>query len=582
MTSFLHEAITSDFKLEVQTVQRLCLIVDTPRALTVYLLCKYAEWGQVIDLGIDASAYEDSSTFAGDYLVTEVLRKSPNIPLGIDRKGRALTAFFEAEQQCTSTNNRLAENPHPDWTWRLRKTIDRILGPLSTDVLGEILERSRFGPGASTGVRGVGSVPSDKFDKPLHMTKSLYPFFKSILGEQWWEHQKQTQDIIEGNKFTTVPKNAKTDRGICVEPTLNMFVQLGVGMHMRKALKRRTLVDLNTQLFNQHLAKRAYADGLATIDLAQASDSFSWGLVFHFFPPRWQELIFLLRSEYTKLPDGEYLELSKLSSMGNGFTFEIESLLFYSVVESIVPKDELAQCAVYGDDLIVPVKYAQSVIDALNFLGFRVNGDKSFLAGNFFESCGADYFQGSNVRPFYLRGRKDEIPYRLQIANSLRTYANRIEGGKFCALRYRDLWRWLLKKVPREWRKLRVPPTFGDCGVISSSCESTRLPRPLGGHEGRIVRYRLFKQTNVVLRSFGVLLSSYARLSGAHRDPWYLLPGPPDAHLNPWNLFPEVPDVPRVPFSCGRQPVRGLFGKAVTKQATVSKWPGGWVWAEYA
>jgi len=564
MSSFCEQAITSDLKLEVQTVQRLCTIVDSPRSLAVSLLIEDGQWEQLLNLKINASLYQDPRTFAGDYLVSEVLSKSPNLPLGIDRQGRALDAFYDAELSCWFSNNRFFEDPHPEWTWRFKKHVSTILGPLGSKEVSSIASRSHFGPGASTGVRGVGSVASDKFDKPLHMTRSLYPFFRSILGERWWEHQSQTQVIVEGNKFTTVPKNAKTDRGICVEPTLNMYVQLGLGSFIRSRLARFGL-NLNSQARNQELAGRAHISGLATIDLAQASDSVSWGLIFHFFPSLWQELLFLLRSEHTTLPDGEVMELGKLSSMGNGFTFELESLIFFSIVKTIVPKDQLDDCAVYGDDIIVPREYAEELIEALNFLGFRVNGQKSFLAGNFFESCGADFFLGHNVRPFYLRGRNGDIPYALQIANSLRSYAHRQGGEEFCDSQYQNLWKWLIRKVPSAWKRLRVPPTFGDCGVVSSYREKLPNGHPKGGIEGDLVRYRILKSKSITLRSSGVLLTSLARVSGLVRLSWEKIPGPP----NP----------PRVAFSKGRQSVRGLFGRPVTKQAVVFDWPDGWDWA---
>lgn len=565
MTHSLENVIDSDLKFESQTAQRLCELIDTPRSLMIYLLIEAGEWGQIAEATIDPSVYEDPGNFADDYLVTEILRKSPNLPLGIDRRGRALDAFLNAELKCWFTNHRFFEEAKPSWACRFEKVISDILGPLSGEALKSIESRFRFGPGASTGVRGVGSVPSDKFDKPLHITANLYYFFKSILGPIWWEHQGGRNEVVEGNKFTTVPKTAKTDRGICVEPTLNMFCQLGVGSYIRSRLKRFG-IDLNTQLRNQELAQRAYADRLATIDLAQASDSLSWGLVLHFFPEPWQELLFLLRSERTRLPDGDYVELGKLSSMGNGFTFELESLVFFAVVKTMVPKRLLESCSVYGDDIIVPSAYADDVIEALNYLGFRVNGSKSFLAGNFFESCGADFFRGFNVRPFYLKGRgKDQIPYALQVANALRLYSHRRGGEEFCDSRFKPLWLSLVRRVPKRWRSCRVPSIFGDCGLIVARSECLQLEPPQGGHQGTLVRYVQLAPKHILLRSPGVYLAKLARL--------------PDGFVQNWVDKPGPPKPPDPPFTKGRQPVRGLFGKVRTKYATVFRWHSGWDWA---
>jgi hypothetical protein len=252
--------------------------------------------------------------------------------------------------------------------------------------------------------------------------------------------------------------------------------------------------------------------------------------------------------------------------MGNGFTFELESLLFYSVVRTIVPRDRLSDCGVYGDDIIVPQEYAVEVIKALNFLGFRVNGSKSFLAGSFFESCGADFFEGQNVRPFHLAGHEGDIPYALQIANQLRQWSHRQGGEEFCDSTFLPVWKWLIKQTHKDWRHLRVPPSFGDSGLISSWSEVAHLPRPKGGIEGKLVRYRILKLRTCVVRSYGVLLSDLARLQhGQLTRPWYSKPGP--------RLAP-----PRCPFSKGRQSLRGIFGKPVTKMAVVSNWPYGWEW----
>lgn len=563
MTFSLEKTINSDLKLECQTVQQLCCLVDTPRSLMVWLLIEHCQWEQISNLSLDPSGYEDHRKFADDYLVTEILRKSPNLPLGIDRRARALDAFLNAELGCWFSNIRFSDEPKPDWVGSFERELSLILGPLDGRALRNIEERCHFGPGASTGVRGVGSVASDKFDKPLHMTADLYPFFKSILGQTWWEHQKGPKEIVEGNRFTTVPKNAKTDRGICVEPTLNMYVQLGVGSYIRSRLKRFQ-VDLTDQSRNQKLAQQAYEASLATIDLAMASDSLSWGLIVHFFPEPWQKLLLLLRSPTTKLPDGDSLELGKLSSMGNGFTFELESLVFYALVRTLCPRKQLENCSVYGDDIIVPQNIAEKLIEALNYLGFRVNGDKSFLAGSFYESCGADFFHGFNVRPFYLKGSENDIPYRLQIANALRAYARRRGYEEYCDSRFRPLWTSLIRKVPKAWRSCRVPPTFGDCGIIVSESELVSRRSPEGGHQGLLVRYHVLRPKKVTLRSLGVLLQALARTDGRSGRNWVDIPGPP----NP----------PDTPFTKGRQTVRGLFGKPVTKTATVFWWQCGWDW----
>jgi len=52
---------------------------------------------------------------------------------------------------------------------------------------------------------------------------------------------------------------------------------------------------------------------------------------------------------------------------------------------------------VFGDDLIVPKDCAGSVVDALHAFGLKVNPAKTFLTGNFRESCGVDAYAGHDV-----------------------------------------------------------------------------------------------------------------------------------------------------------------------------------------
>jgi len=60
-------------------------------------------------------------------------------------------------------------------------------------------------------------------------------------------------------------------------------------------------------------------------------------------------------------------------------------------------KHHLGKVRVYGDDIIVPVECAESVIDSLESFGIKVNRNKSFWNGKFRESCGKEYYGGHDV-----------------------------------------------------------------------------------------------------------------------------------------------------------------------------------------
>lgn len=282
MLSTLVDSSTSDFRLEVDVVKSLCEMIDSPRSLAVYLLLSSGEYTQYLDLRMDASYYDNPSNFADDHLVTQILTKSPLLPISIDRKEAAHSSFWNSELCCYFTNVRIREETF-EYEHILRKRIAAVLGPLDHRALKSIENSMKHGPGATASLRSRGLVPSDKFEKPLSMTVELYPYYKSLIGPLWHNYQKGPLEVIEGNRFTTVPKSAKTDRGIAAEPTLNMYVQLGIGRYMRKRLRKFGL-DLKYQSRNSELARLAYSKGLATIDLSQASDSLSSELVLSYFP----------------------------------------------------------------------------------------------------------------------------------------------------------------------------------------------------------------------------------------------------------------------------------------------------------
>jgi len=199
-----------------------------------------------------------------------------------------------------------------------------------------------------------------------------------------------------------VPKTALVDRTIAIEPLLNGYVQKGIDEYLRLLLKRVGL-DLEHQEPNQELALLGslpnQVDPFVTIDLSSASDSISLEVVRYLLPPAWFDLLNRTRSPGYTFDGANYLRYEKFTSMGNGFCFPLETLIFASVCAVLSkPKDFI----VYGDDIIVRQSVAHEVLKTLWGLGFRHNTDKTFLSGEFRESCGADYYAGQNVRPLNL------------------------------------------------------------------------------------------------------------------------------------------------------------------------------------
>ena len=95
------------------------------------------------------------------------------------------------------------------------------------------------------------------------------------------------------------------------------------------------------------------------------------------FPYGVTELLIKTRSTYVDI-DGELIEPYKLSSMGNGFTFEVMSAMLYSIAYAL---DSSAR--VFGDDVIISNACAPTFIAVTKIIGFQPNMKKTFINSPF-------------------------------------------------------------------------------------------------------------------------------------------------------------------------------------------------------
>lgn len=543
-------------KLELSVVRKLTESIDTPRALTVYLLIKYEEWDQLVALDIDPDHYDNHQSFSDDYLVTSILQKSERLPTTHSRYEVAIGKFRASEARCAETNRRLGEfceSPHSAGAEMLsvisnsQRIIQSILGakPGSRD-LAFAESNMRFGPGATTSLSGVVSQGKKYSHRTLDVTPRLLPFRAFCFPDLWKESAVEVRTRAS-SKLVTVPKNAKTDRVICIEPDLNIFVQLGIGALLREKLLRSGL-DLRTQETNRTLAQQAYELDLATVDLASASDTISREAVWLLLPFPWASLLHLARVDKTLLGEEEIV-LEKWSSMGNGYTFELETLIFWAVTRSVCEVLGIdGPITVYGDDIICPSGALELLRKALDFLGFSVNTDKTFGKGSFRESCGADFFKGHSVRPIFFRSQHHDFASVCYLyANNLRRWSCRRNGGSSCDIRLLPAWLACYSAVEPRHRH-SIPDGVGDVGFIADfdrACPT--VPRELRsrGWAGYQYHYRYCKPVEKVISPFGGYLASLraptdfrkgveglrGRFSSATTENGYTLVWP---NLGPW------------------------------------------------
>jgi hypothetical protein len=299
--------------------------------------------------------------------------------------------------------------------------------------------------------------------------------------------------VVPGNRVTFVPKNAKTDRAIAVEPTVNIWFQLGIGRVIREKMRRHGWNLRDGQETNQALARLgSLDDSLSTIDLERASDTISARLVEYLLPSDWFAALNSVRSQFGEFPGQGFAPYQKFSSMGNGFTFELESLIFWALSSSVAQHNGYNPfwCTSYGDDIVCPSGVYEELVRYLSLCGFTVNLEKSFARGPFRESCGKDYLRGSLVRPAYLKEVPDNPLSWIKIANNLKRLAHVWADHQGLDRRLKPAYDFAVSMIPRQIRRLSVSDGYGDIALIRDIDEA----RPAfagGGWEGWL--------TNVIL-----------------------------------------------------------------------------------
>jgi len=409
----------------------------------------------------------------------------------------AIKKFVGAEVQCLETNARFRERelgslfgPRAE---RILSNASRKIAHVLADVPSLEAMDFSFGPGASYGVRGETSV-FNKVTSALECTYAFAHRLQEFLEEfPGWFPEGTTQDVclVPGSELTFVPKNAKTDRPICIEPLLNGLMQKGIGTYLRKRLKSFG-INLDDQGVNQRLAAKALDDELSTVDFSSASDTIAYLLVQDLLPQPWFEFLDIARCPRYSFED-TWRNFHKFSSMGNAYTFELETLIFYAIAcgcceELGISYSTGVNLSVYGDDVIIPRGAYDLFSEVTKICGFSVNDDKSFRDGLFFESCGCDFFDRVPVRPFLIEKRLNKLLPAFYAANTLRRIQGRIPAhpGRIAVLRrLDDVHNWCVDRIPSRLRAYG-PEGMGDGHLI---CE---LDHALTRSDGRVYRDRVF------------------------------------------------------------------------------------------
>jgi hypothetical protein len=385
------------------------------------------------------------------------LFKKLEVPCSDARISAAFDGYIECEQSIQDSEKTLELERKFDFMRISDLVFRRLFHSINSDV-EEGLITPKHGPGATADRLKANA----KYDNRL-WTERLEEVFQAIdflytspshylsaldldrdrpcdLGPVWLEPGEEIPVRV-----ITVPKTLKTPRIIAIEPTHMQYVQQGLMEKFVEGIERddilSSFIGFTDQTVNRHLACEGSINGdLATLDLSEASDRVS-NLHVNLLlgrNPFLAEGVQACRSLKADVPGHGIISLSKFASMGSALTFPMEAMVFLTIIflgierelntplTSKIIKDLRGQVRVYGDDIIVPVRFVHPVIRELEAFGLRVNGNKSFWTGKFRESCGGDFYDGFDVNTVKARhsfptnrGHVQEIVSTVSLRNQL-------------------------------------------------------------------------------------------------------------------------------------------------------------------
>lgn len=509
--------LSENEKVVAQTFWR---AIGTPFSNELLGALERGDWDYIAEAAVDPRAYTSAKEYFLDAASASLLRKYKGLPSNHDRVAKAIENWKKGESSCYSTNERLVPflegRTHPAYRGDVGLVIHQIREKIRC-VLGRAPSLDdlwpRHGPGATYSDPSRRATIADKMSNRPSMTRAACWFLLHWVGTAWGRAAASNSAYpveVKGNRFTTAPKDATKDRPIAMEPSINVFYQLAIGREVRHRLKRHGIDLDNGQDTHRQIACEASKTGsYATLDLKNASDTVAYNLVRLLLPHDWFSLFDELRSPFTwfRAPDMDrlvgrscqkagWVKLEKFSSMGNGFTFELETLLFWAItkvaVESAGPSQRVL---VYGDDIICPTGSVQAVISALQFFGFQLNMEKSFWEGKFRESCGGDFWDGAPVRGAYLKEPLDEPHQLIAAANQVRRVAKDLFGGLGPLA---TTWFAIQDQLPTRVRRCRGPQSLGDVVIHDDEVNWSWT----SSHRDRITCWRPVSYRKVPLNLF--------------------------------------------------------------------------------
>ena len=340
------------------------------------------------------------------------------LPCSPARERDAMRGYVECDREVKETDQRLTEEDYTSFVRIARLLFRDVFSALDREIYEEN-PVPRHGPGA-TADKLIGN---NKFllSTWTDRLQEVFSFENYLLPNARFAHEDSVTFLEPGAerpvRVISVPKTQKSPRIIAIEPSYVQYAQQAILEALIPMLEGDSILKhflgFTDQEPNQLMAKCGSEDGrTATLDLSEASDRVSNQLVRRLVSdhPNLLKGLEATRSRRADVPGIGVIRLAKYASMGSALCFPVEAMVFLTLVFLGIEKESntrftnrsdfrrwIGRVRVYGDDLIVPINSVESVIHSLEHFGARVGSSKSFWIGRFRESCGKEYYDGTDV-----------------------------------------------------------------------------------------------------------------------------------------------------------------------------------------
>lgn len=280
----------------------------------------------------------------------------------------------------------------------------------------------------------------------------------------------ESDDIKDYTLFECVPKTAKESRPIGYHEAYVLAVQAGIGDYIQRCLLHYG-IDITTAQ-DKHVAYAmfysVYGD-YCTMDQSNASQNILRLHCKFLLPSGLYEVIDKVCPS-TIIIDGKSYHHEMMAAQGNGLIFPLQTAIFYALISACCwAKGIKSEVLQYGDDSIFKTEAFDVVHQVFTAIGFEVNAEKSFHTGHIRESCGGDFLNGTNVRPYYVKRLPETTTDWYHVCNGIYRvgYSNNDHSWRSTA--FKHFWLRCLSNIPANER-LYGPVSYGDV-VLHSSCE---------------------------------------------------------------------------------------------------------------